>query len=265
MRQRTRNIALYSPWAIALSAAALAAGCSSGGSYTPPPIVAAPPAPPPPPAADPPAQSPGESPTGGSGPGGTSGGATPYTGSMTVEELLVRSAMAYGDAESYADRGVITIIQPSRRNEYGFTTMWVRDGDFSYMVQGPAGSQFAQFEIHKAGVRFETIRGGSYGQAPTLEAAIGPFQNIMTVFTTNVPRLLAGDNWGPTNDYENARIVGVTSMNGQPTIMIELDLIEQGEASVWLDQATLMIRRLAHQSPKNEAFVTVTFNQLEAR
>lgn len=184
---------------------------------------------------------------------------------MTVEELLVRSAMAYGEADAYADRGVITIVQPSRRNEYAFTTTWAREGDFSYVVHGPASSRFAQFEIHKAGARFETIRGGTYGQASTLEVAIAPFQDIMTVFTTNVPRLLAGDNWGPTNDYEKASIVGVTSMNGQPTIMIELDLIEQGPASIWLDQATLMIRRLAHQSPRSETFVTVTFNQLDAR
>lgn len=184
---------------------------------------------------------------------------------MGVEELLTRSAMAYGEAEVYLDEGNIVIIQPSRRNEYGFRTYYERDGDFSFYVNGTAGSRLPNFEVHKAGRRFETIRSGTYGQAPTLEQAIVPFQNIMTVFTTNVPRILAGDSWGPSNEYLGARIVGVTSVNGSPTIMLELDLIAHGPATLWLDQATLLIRRMSHEFPDSEGEVTVTFSRLEAR
>lgn len=268
MAHTKRHILAAAPWTLALGSAALVGGCSSGGSYVPPPIVAAPPAPPPPPASEPdapPSQRPGESPTGGAGPGGTGSGSTPYTGSMTVEELLVRSAMAYGELEAYADQGTITIDQPGRRTEYGFTTIAVPDSDFSFMLQGPATSRLPNFQVHRAGVRFETIRSGSYGQAPTLEAAIQPLQDEMTVFTTSVPRILAGNNWGPTNDYDTARIVGVTTVNGQPTIMLEVELVGQGAATVWLDQATLLIRRLSHESPTSESLVTVAFNRLETR
>lgn len=231
--------------------------------FAPPPIVAAPPAPPPPPSAPP--ESPAESPTGGTGPGGSGGGTTPYTGSMEATELLVRSAMAYGEAETYLDEGSIIIVRPSRRHEYGFRTYYERDGEFTFIVNGSAGSQLPNFEVRKAGQRFETIRSGSYGQAATLEAAIVPFQNIMTRFTTNVPRILAGSNWGPANDFDTARVVGVTSVNGRPTIMLELELVGQGPATVWLDQATLLIRRMDHDSPISEGTVTVTFSRLEAR
>lgn len=266
MNRNARTLAYSTPLALGLAALSLAPGCSGGGGFTPPPIVAAPPAPPPPPPPPaPPPERPAESPTGGSGP--TGGGATsePYTGSMDAIELLARSAMAYGEATHYLDEGSIVIVQPSRRNEYGFGTLYERDGAFSFHVNGTAGSRLPHFEIHKQGKRFETIRSGSYGQAATLEQAMVPFQNIMTIFTTTVPRILAGNNWGPSNDYDTARIVGVTSVNGRPTIMLELDLIEQGPATLWLDQATLLIRRIAHDSPNSEAEVTVTFSRLEAR
>lgn len=264
MHRTIRTLACTTPLALGLGAVVVCAGCSSGGAFTPPPIVAAPPAPPPPPPPPPP-DSPAESPTGGSGPIGGGSDATPYTGSMDATELLVRSAMAYGEATHYLDEGSIVIVQPSRRSEYGFGTLYEQDGDFSFYVNGTAGSRLPHFEVHKVGRRFETVRSGSYGQAPTLEEAIVPFQNIMTIFTTNVPRILAGDHWGPTNDYETARVVGVTSVNGSPAIMIELDLIEHGPATVWLDQATLLIRRLSHDSPISQAEVTVTFTRLEAR
>ncbi|UYV14149.1 MAG: hypothetical protein NCW75_07615 [Phycisphaera sp.] len=184
---------------------------------------------------------------------------------MDAIELLVRSAMAYGEAEHYLDEGSIIIVRPSRRHEYGFRTIYERDGAFEFIVNGSAGSQLPNFEVRKAGQRFETVRSGTYGQAPTLEAAIVPFQNIMTRFTTNVPRILAGENWGPANDFDTARIVGVTSVNGRPTIMLELELVGQGPATVWLDQATLLIRRMDHDSPISEGTVTVTFSRLEAR
>lgn len=184
---------------------------------------------------------------------------------MGAIELLVRSAMAYGEADSYLDEGSIVIVQPGRRYEYGFRTLSRGKNEFEFLVAGSAGAPLPQFEVRKAGGRFETIRTGSYGQAATLETALTPLQNIMTVFTTSVPRVLAGHNWGPTNDYEEARVVGVTTVNGQPTIMLELDLIEQGPATLWLDQATLLIRRIAHQSRTSETFVTVTFSRLEAR
>lgn len=268
MAHRTPLILAATPCTVALALLPLVGGCSSGGSFVPPPIVAAPPAPPPPPVSEPeapPSQSPGESPTGGAGPGGTGSGAAPYTGSMTVEELLVRSAMAYGELAAYADQGTITVDQPGRRTEYGFTTIAVPEGDFSLMVQGPSSSRLPSFEVHRAGVRFETIRSGSYGQAPTLEAAIQPLQNEMTVFTTSVPRILAGNNWGPANDYHTARIVGVTTVNGQSAIMLELELVGQGPATLWLDQATLLVRRLSHASPTSDSVVTVAFNRLETR
>jgi len=184
---------------------------------------------------------------------------------MGATELLVRSAMAYGEAETYLDEGSIIIVRPSRRNEYGFRTYYERDGEFTFIVNGSAGSQLPNFEVRKAGGRFETIRSGSYGQAPTLEDAIVPFQNIMTRFTTNVPRTLAGSTWGPANDFDTAQIVGVTSVNGRPTIMLELELVGQGPATIWLDQATLLIRRMDHDSPISEGTVTVTFSRLEAR
>lgn len=184
---------------------------------------------------------------------------------MDAIELLVRSAMAYGEARNYLDEGSIIIVQPGRRSEYGFGTIYERDGEFTFIVNGTAGSRLPNFEVRKAGQRFETIRSGSYGQAPTLEEAIVPFQNIMTIFTTSVPRLLGGDSWGPTNEYDTARIVGVTSVNGRPTIMLELELIEQGPATLWLDQATLLIRRIAHKSPISETEVTVTFSRLEVQ
>jgi hypothetical protein len=184
---------------------------------------------------------------------------------MNAIELLVRSAMAYAEAETYLDEGSIVIVRPSRRNEYGFRTYYEEGGAFEFIVNGTAGSQLPNFEVRKAGRRFETIRSGTYGQSATLEAAIVPFQNIMTRFTTNVPRILAGENWGPSNDYDTARIVGVTSVNGQPTIMLELDLIGQGPATLWLDQATLLIRRMDHDSPNSDGTVTVTFSRLEAR
>ncbi|MCW5757894.1 MAG: hypothetical protein KIT54_11715 [Phycisphaeraceae bacterium] len=204
-------------------------------------------------------------PTGGGGPDGSGVSSTPYTGSLTVEQLLVRSAMAYAEAAAYTDEGTITIIQPSRRNEYTFRTIHERGGRFSFEVRGPAASPMPHFEVHRAAQRFETIRSGSYGQAATLEAAILPLQSLMTEYTTSVPRMLAGRHWGPTNDAYEARIVGVTSVNGQPTIMIELELIGEGSATLWLDQATLLIRRMAHQSPRSETFIMVLFNRLERR
>lgn len=191
--------------------------------------------------------------------------ATPYTGSMTAHELLVRSAMAYGEATDYLDQGSVVIVQPSRRNEYGFRTLYERDGDFSFYVNGTAGSRLPSFEVHRAGIRFETIRSGSYGQAPTLEEALVPYQDLVTIYTTSVPRILAGDAWGPTNEYEQARIVGVTSVNGSPAIMLEIELIEHGPATLWLDQATLLIRRMSHEFPDSEGEVIVTFSRLEAR
>lgn len=246
-------------------------GCSSGGgAFEPPPIVDATPAPPPappppPPAPEPPPELPAESPSGGSGPGGGATAPDPYTGSMDAYELLARSAMAYGQADVYTDQGTITVVQPSRRNEYGFATYWEYDGDFVFVVNGTAGSPLPNLEVRRAGRRFETVRSGSYGQAATLEAAIVPLQNLMTWYTTSVPRLLAGDNWGPTQDIIDARILGVTTVGGQPTIMLEIDLIEGGAASLWLDQSTLLIRRMAHESPRSEGVVTVAFSRLEAR
>lgn len=244
--------------------AALAGGCSSGGgSFVPPPIVAAPPPPPAPPPSVP--EQPAGFPTGGSGPDTSGAAATPYTGSLSAEQLLVRSSMAYAESAAYADEGTITILQPSRRNEFAFQTLYERDGAFSFALRGPAASTLPHLEIHKVAKRFETIRSGSYGQAATLEGAIVPLQNLMTLYTTTVPRMLAGHNWGPTNDYHSARIVGVTSVNGQPAIMLELDLIHEGPATLWLDQATLLIRRMAHQSPRSEVFITVVFSRLERR
>jgi len=184
---------------------------------------------------------------------------------MTVEELLVRSAMAYGEASAYADQGTIVLDRPRDRQEFGFTTMWDDDGDFSFVLQGPPASVLPNLEVHSAGREFETTRSGSFGRAATLEQALVPLTNLTTMLSVSVPRILAGSYWGPTLDYQSARIVGVTTMNGQPTIMLELDLIGQGTASVWLDQATLVVRRLVHDSPRNESVVTVSFNRLEVQ
>jgi len=173
--------------------------------------------------------------------------------------------MAYGELETYADNGSIIIDQPGRRTEYGFRTVSIQDSDFAFEVNGPPGSRLPDLRVTKAGIKFETVRSGTYGQAPTLEAAIGPLQDLMTVYTTSVPRVLAGDAWGPSNECSEIRILGVTSVNGQPTIMLEIDLIEGGPASLWLDQATLLIRRMQHQSPRGDTFVTVTFTRLDAR
>lgn len=210
-------------------------------------------------------EAPAESPTGGSGPGGAATTGSPYTGSMTAEELLARSAMAYAEANTYADDGSITIEQPSRRTEYGFQTLSIQDGDFVFQIEGDPGSRLPDFRITRAGRQFETVRSGTYGRSPTLEAAISPLQDLMTVYTTAVPRILAGDAWGPSNECSDVRILGVTSVNGQPTIMLEIDLIEGGAATLWLDQATLLIRRMQHESPRSSSFITVTFTRLEAR
>ena len=147
-----------------------AGGCSSGGSvYTPPPIVdAVPLPPPPPPEPDPLPDQPAESPRGGSGPGGAGVDATPYTGSMNADELLARSAMAYGELDAYLDEGLITIIQPSRRNEYVFRTFATQGEDFEFVVNSTAGSPLPNLEIRRAGQRFETVRSGTYSQAASL-------------------------------------------------------------------------------------------------
>ena len=180
-------------------------------------------------------------------------------------ELLTRSAMAYGDAESYLDQGTITIDQPGRRTEYRFQTLSIRDGDFAFHIQGSPGSRLEDFRVTRAGRKFETIRSGTYGQAATLEVAIQPLLDLTTYHTTGVPRVLAGDAWGPANECSSVRIVGTTSVNGQQAIMLEVDLIEGGRASVWLDQATLLIRRMTHESPRSESVVTVALSRLEAR
>ncbi len=184
---------------------------------------------------------------------------------MGAFELLARSAMAYGSTESYLDQGTITVDQPSGRSEYAFQTLSIRDGDFYFQLTGGSGARLRDYQVSRAGLRFETVRSGTYGQAATLEAAIRPLLDLTTHYTMSVPRILAGDSWGASQELTDVRIVGTTSVVGQQAIILEIDLIEGGQASLWLDQATLLIRRMTHESPRNQAVVTVAFTRLEAR
>ncbi len=184
---------------------------------------------------------------------------------MGAYELLTRSAMAYGAAESYLDEGTLTIDQPRGRSEYTFQTFSVRGEEFYFQLLGGAGAAISDYRVTRAGQRYETVRAGTYGQAPTLEAAIQPILDLTTYYSTSVPRILEGDSWGPSNETTDVRIVGTTSITGQQAIMLEVDLIEGGRATLWLDQATLLIRRMTHESPRNEAVISVGFTRLEAR
>ncbi|MEO1008716.1 MAG: hypothetical protein AAFX79_09120 [Planctomycetota bacterium] len=272
MTHRVRSPRRAARVALAATAAltALAAGCSSGGGGLDPVVMAppiVPPAPPPAPDPDPLPEDPIGTPTGGSGPSGTGGGGIrAYTGTMDGVELLARSALAYGRLSEYADSGVLFVDQPAGRTEYRFVTTASGDETFAFDLVSSDSTRLPSLRVTRAARRYEVVRGSSYGQARTIEDALRPLDAEATEFATVVPKMLIGIDWaGPADDYTDARIIGTATVSGQPVIGVDLRLAGLGEATVWIDEATLLIRQISHQSVRSETRATVNFQQVRAR
>jgi len=205
-----------------------------------------------------------------SGPGGRPAGPlSPYTGSMDAHELLTRSAMAYAQLDAYRDRGRIAVGSGGgdgggvgQARSYAFQTEAAGADAFRFELVSEGPAPVRDLVVRTAASGFEVVRGGRFSKAASVEEAIAPLVADVGPLVAFAPAALFGDDGGAlADDYRAARVLGRDRVGGRSAVVLELELVPgllrgrlggrmggrgSGRATVWLDEPTLLVRRVAH-------------------